>query len=292
MQQSKPTPNAEHFPAEDLLRGILPPVAPHEATCNSVWVEVDGQVECIRYYAAGPEEGGTASAVIYLHGDRLWGDAPISYTDNTAHQQQDLANAAHRSLGLPFILLARPGTYGSSGCHAQRRTMREMRVVNAAVRAIRSRYGIARTSLAGQSGGAAVAAYVMTQQSNLHSVVLTSGALSMRVIVSHDPMSIYDTKTTGLYDAVAHVAEVAANPGRRLLVIASEGDRFSPPVNQKEYAEALALNGHDVRFMWGEGAGEHRHTLDRTGWAAAAWCLDGVASSEIARRLQAGEVRG
>ena len=292
VQRLRSAAEADCFEAGSLTRGVPPPVSPHEAPRDTVWVEVDGAVDCIRYYAAGASGGGTEAALIYLHGDRLRGETPVSYGDNTPWQQQDIADAAHRLTGLPFVLLARPGTYGSSGCHAHRRTARELRVVDAAVRAIRTRYGMARTGLAGQSGGAAVAAYALTQQPDLCCVVLTAGALSMQAIVALDPSSIYDTQMLGLYDPVAHVAEVKAEADRCVVVVASEGDRISPPANQRKYADALARHGHCVHFMWGQGAGEHRHTLDRTGWAVAAWCLNGVPPDQIASRLRAGEVRG
>jgi hypothetical protein len=46
------------------------------------------------------------------------------------------------------LIIARPGTYGSSGNHYRRRQAEEFRALNAAVDAIKARYAIRVLSLA------------------------------------------------------------------------------------------------------------------------------------------------
>lgn len=283
---------AETFPPETLTAGFKVGESSCKSRSDAVWVVVDGAGDCIRYYAGGLASGANGAAVIYLHGDRLWGDKPIAYGDNSSQTQQANAEAFSKEIGLPFILVARPGTYGSSGNHGQRREVRELRLVSAAIAEIRKRHRIGKTGLTGQSGGGAVAAYVLTQQPDLSCVALTSAALSMNTIVRLDPQSIYDRASSSLYNAINHVSEVKPNKDRSIFVIWSEGDKFSPPANQKEYAQALVASGRDVHVLQGEATGSFNHTLDKTGRFAASWCLNGVPPAEVEKRVLSREVKG
>jgi hypothetical protein len=58
-----------------------------------------------------------------------------------------------RTTGTTAIFLARMGIDGSSGSHRERRTMLELRVMNAALDALKRRHGYEGFHLVGQSGG-------------------------------------------------------------------------------------------------------------------------------------------
>ncbi|MBI3451836.1 MAG: hypothetical protein HY057_03205 [Rhodospirillales bacterium] len=283
---------AETFPPETLNSGFKVDEASCKSRSDAVWIVVDGAGDCIRYYAGNLSGGANEAAVFYLHGDRLWGDKPIAYGDNTSEKQQANVEAFSAEIGLPLIMIARPGVYGSSGSHGNRRQARELRLVNAAIAEIRMRHRIEKAGLTGQSGGGAVAAYVLTQQPDLYCVALTSAALSMKTIIRMDPQSIYDTTRANLYNPIDHVSEVKPDIRRNVFVIGMEGDKFSPLANQKEYADMLKAQKHAVYFFEGEAAGSYRHTLDRTGRSVTSWCLKGASPAEIEKRVQAGEVKG
>ena len=170
--------SAETYQPETLMKEYEVNETSCKSNPNNVWAVVDNKGDCIRYYAAGFSNGPNKSAIIYIHGDRLWGEKPIGYDDNDSDKQQQNVEEIHKALGLPFVMIARPGTYGSSGSHAHRREMREVELVDAAIKVIRDRYKIEQTALTGQSGGGTVAAYVLTKQPDLNCVVLTSSALS------------------------------------------------------------------------------------------------------------------
>jgi predicted esterase len=282
---------AEGFPPETLTAGV----SSTEATCDAhtaVWVTVDGSGDCIRYYAAGLKRGVNNKAIIYLHGDRLWDNKPTSYDDNSADQQQAKINEAQKELGMPLIMIARPGVYGSSGNHANRRRIREMKLVNAAITEIRKRYQIKETGLTGQSGGGTVAAYVMGNQPHLRCVAITSGALSMKTILAFNTQSVYNSGKSELYDPIQHVAEVPADSNREIFIIYSPGDKLSPIENQQEYATALNNAGRATLALRGQATGAFGHTLDHTGRLVTAWCLNNVPKTEIVKRLAQGTIRG
>lgn len=92
--------------------------------------------------------------VVVLKGDRVSQikRPPETIPGNTATDQRRQARAIMRQTGLPTIIIARPGTYGSSGNHYHRRRAEEFRAINAALDAIKARYGIQRVILNGHSG--------------------------------------------------------------------------------------------------------------------------------------------
>src|SRR5262249_56331521 len=59
---------------------------------------------------------------------------------NPAALQERVAGWS-RNLRMPYLYLARPGSYGSSGEYVRRRTPREIDLVSAALDAIKSRHG-------------------------------------------------------------------------------------------------------------------------------------------------------
>jgi pimeloyl-ACP methyl ester carboxylesterase len=257
-----------------------------------VWVEADGRGDCIRYYTAGLDAQANDRAIIYIHGDRLWGDKPISYDDNSSQAQEENVKKMQGELGLPVIVVARPGTYGSSGSHAHRREHRELVLMKAAVEEIIHRHRIAKVGLTGQSGGGTVTSYVMGQLPDIQCVALTSAALSMKYIVAQDPQSIYDRGNTDLYDPISNLNDVLPSSVRRLFVIGAEGDKFSPFGNQKAYAQALMGRGYEVYVAEGEPMGTYKHTLDRTGRQTVAWCVNSVPPEAILEKIKARLIKG
>ena len=102
---------------------------------------------------------------------------PQEIPANTADAQRRQAQAIFRRTGLPTLIIARPGTYGSSGNHYRRRQVEEFRALNAAVDAIKARYAIQRFILSGHSGGATAASALLTfGRRDIDCAVLTSGA--------------------------------------------------------------------------------------------------------------------
>ncbi|WP_128932037.1 alpha/beta hydrolase family protein [Bradyrhizobium zhanjiangense] len=281
--------SVEEFPIESVLNGVpCPTKSECQALGNSVWVEVEGQGDCLRYWSSGLTKQ-TPSAVFYIHGDRLWLGKPTRYDDNNAAAQQEYATKAAASLGMAFVTIARPGLYGSSGAHSASRQMREMKLVAGAVRQIIKRYNIKRYGFAGQSGGGSVASYLLTKFPDTKCVAFSAACLSLGGLRRAGQIAGgYDYGAPGIYDPIAHLSEVKVDPDRRLFVIGDEKDKGALFLNLVEYYEAAKSAGHDVTLIRSEGLGNH--ILDATGQHAVSWCLQGVPTSEIEMRIANKEV--
>lgn len=279
----------QEFSVESVANGVPAPTKTQcQALANSVWVEVDGKGDCLRYWSSGMTKD-TPCAVFYIHGDRLWLGKTTSYDDNNAAVQQEYAVKAAASLGMGFVKIARPGLYGSSGAHSASRQMREMNLVAGAIREIITRYNVHRYGFTGQSGGGSVAAYLLTQFPDVQCVAFTAACLSLEGLKrAGQKEGGYDYGAPGIYDPIAHLPELKLNARRRLFVIGDENDKSALFPNLVEYYQAAKSAGHKVTLI--RSTGSNNHVLDATGQHAVAWCLHGVSTSEIMRRIANREV--
>ncbi len=166
---------AEIIKKEDMLRGITTTRDRCTATPQTVWLNVDKQDFCVRYYLS-TAGGEGARPVVFLTGDhfttistKTWQWIPLSKDKNagvtydptnpTQHgdvNTDDLprtADAFSKMAKTTAIYLARIGIDGTSGNHVFRKTMLELHLMNAALDAIKQRHGFEGFHLAGQSGG-------------------------------------------------------------------------------------------------------------------------------------------
>ncbi|WP_128957372.1 alpha/beta hydrolase family protein [Bradyrhizobium zhanjiangense] len=157
--------------------------------------------------------------------------------------------------------------------------MRELQLVAAAAREIIKRYNIRRYGFAGQSGGGSVVAYLIPQFPDAECFAFTAACLSLQ------KASGYDYGAHGIYDPIAHISEVEPRSHRRLFIIGDERDKWAPFSNLVEFYEAAQQGGHDVTLVRCEAL--RNHVLDATGQDTVAWVLQGISSSEIARRILA-----
>src|SRR5262245_61208629 len=177
------------FSASAVLSGI----ASTPTACGGpgkVWVEVDGRGDCLRFYGATPERSPNRP-VVFLEGDAvqqngksdagqtIW-DVPPYYTQLSPSimqaEAEQYAAATHR----PFINLARPGIYGSSGNHLERRRKREVDLVNAALDRLKEQFGWDLISLAGQSGGGHLVGALLARRTDVDCAVIASGNVAVR----------------------------------------------------------------------------------------------------------------
>lgn len=282
--------------AEPLLRWSVPA---ERAECpvgdTAVWTRYRGGGDCIRYFVGGKLERAPV-AMIFFRGDRRgWIQRDLAAIPrNTARAQQAYAAGLSERLGLPVIIVARPGTFGSSGNHLHRRQAAEFLALDGALDEIRSRYQIGRFVLVGQSGGAtAVAALLTLGRTDISCAVLTSGAYDLleraeflrkqngyRSRPGHD--------TTGLphpYDPLEHVNGIARDVRRLITIIGSPEDRLTPFRYQKKFADAVRAKGHRVHLMEHAAPPPFHHSLDRVGMEAGAKCATGELPREASDAL-------
>lgn len=238
---------------------------------DAVWVNYDGGKACIRYFAGGNLQS-AANVLVVLPGDR---DAfmhrdPVAIPNNTREAQDLRAQKLAEKAQLPVIILARPGTYGSSGDHANRRQRAEFLAIDAALTQLRQRYQIEKFVLSGQSGGATAAAAVMTLgRQDVSCAILTSGAYGLleraeRLRVARGERSQPNRDITGRlnpYDPLDHIANIPPDPNRHILVIGNLQDRVTPFDLQVKFATALRNHGHTVSLIEWPAASPKFHNL-------------------------------
>ncbi len=266
---------------------------------DTVWVVLDPDWDpddgtCIRYMHAGLAQTNPVVHV-YLHGDVMqqsesgWAQVWPGYETVTVDRLRGFATRENETTGVPYIRLSRPGTYGSSGFHKQRRRAREALIVDAALDLIRERHRIGEFAAVGQSGGGHVVARLLTLRDDLRCAVIASGVVSVR---QRAGLHGWTTDITGYRDSVDPVEEVdaiVADPDRRIFVLGDPRDSNTPFVTQTAYYEAVKRAGHDVTLLTATGGGKAHHSLALTGFRVMRWCLDGLSGAAMQSRLAAPE---
>jgi len=250
---------------------------------DAVWVEYSAGDDCIRYFAGG-ELDDAPLVIVRLYGDRTsyMGRNAEDIPGNTADAQQAYAERRADELGMPVVVIARPGTYGSSGDHRRRRQVEEFLALNAALDEVVRRHRIGRVILSGHSGGATAAAALLTfGRSDVACAVLTSGAYGLlerahMLRERNDREQRPGVDLTGFadpYDPLDHIDGILHDPGRTILVIGNEDDQVTPFILQQRFAEAVAAAGHNVQLMTHPAQAPKHHDLTSSiGITAAARC--------------------
>jgi hypothetical protein len=295
---------------EGLRTGVLLRQAECPNRAGFAWVAAphpDGVEEgvCIRYYAAGLDAG-RRDAVIFLHGNRLAYvydeagrliriGASDGYGMPSEESLQRAAGLISGAIGRPFVILARPGNYGSSGIAADQYRRREILLVNAAVDAIKRRHGIETFGISAQSGGGPALAGMLELRSDIACAVFSSSLTAMSVLERERSVNrtsrapFFSERLPELYDPIQEVAKIKPSDTRRIFVVSDSGDRSVSITAQQAYVEALRRQGLRVAATTSTAVGAQHHSLGATGQRAAGWCLDGLPDEEILAHMRRGE---
>lgn len=283
------------FDPAEVVKGIVisrRACAELERQETGLWVEVGGEGACLRYYAAGLRDapGPNPVAAAWLNGDVL---GPKG--DNAERRQKGIGPATmieqvrrlSKAYGVPFIFLARPGTYGSAGKHhALRGLPQEAKLVHALLDGLSVRYGIKSWSLGGHSGGGTLVAEMLARRKDIRCAVLSSAAAAHRayleargLIPSGAPLRRFDPYTS--LDALPD------DPRRRIFAIGDPREANVPFSTQRLYFEGLRRRGHAAEILPLERATDERHhNLVDFGEAATGLCAAGETTSRILRVLK------
>lgn len=258
-----------------------------QASCidpdSALWVRFASGQACIRYFSASSLEHAPV-VIVMFHGDRNMEmhRAPQTIAGNTLRAKDKQAAALSQRAGVPVVIVARPGTYGSSGNHGQRRQASEFQALDAALDQLRQRYSIGRFVLLGHSGGAtAVAALLTLGRKDVQCAVMTSGAFALlerarmiRLGKGLPPREGRDTN--GLlhpYDPLQHVDGIARVPDRPLFVMGNRNDQIAPFALQEQFYQALRDAGLEVQLIDTPASGPTFHQLrNDIGLKTAAQC--------------------
>jgi pimeloyl-ACP methyl ester carboxylesterase len=281
----------EVFPPSDVMWGKKITKDDCSLLREAVWVEHRYGSECIRYFPSpGIDQAGQAN--FFFHGDVA--DVAF-YKDNKAGILLESAKRLEATYGFPFIYVGRPGAYGSSGYHAERRRPKEFYSLNAAVDAIKVKHGIGKVILSGQSGGAtSVGALLTLGRTDVVCAVGTSGGYAVieraefarRRIGARSLPGVDSTGFRDAYDVINYVSGIQADPKRRIFIIGDLLDQTTPFSLQKKFADLVRAAGHEVQLVEAAAKGAQHHSLRPVGILAAGLCGQGVPTEELILKIR------
>lgn len=260
-----------------------------------VWVEVDGRGECIAFYAT-QDLTAAMHAVLYFEGD-----IPPSYRRDARRLDQHLSSLRRTlemlsaAFRVPYVMVARPGTFGSTGSHSDRRKDREYLVMRATVDVIRDKFGLERVSLAGQSGGATIVGALLTLGiSNIKCAVPASGGYDLTAMLDwhsarqglvgahrEHPAILSDS-----FNVMDRIGGVRVDPERRVYVLGDPADQVTPFAQQRRFAAELKSAGHHAELVEAAARGPERHGLSYTALRLAGLCTNGAKDADIKKSAQ------
>ena len=260
-----------------------------EARQTGIWVTVDGQGYCLRYYAAGLNQNGENPVVAaWMPGDVMGGPKGVAHQKGIGvasmiAQSKSLSDR----YGVPWIFLARPGTYGSAGKHYTiRHTPLEAKLMAAQIGALKARYHIGNWALGGHSGGGTLAAEFLARRNDLQCVVLSSAAAAYRERLKERGFK-NRLKTEIFFDPFEALDQIPKQPDRRIFVLADPRETNIPFPTQKLYFDQLKSRGHTAWMLALRKATPPKyHSLVDFGEAATGMCANGTGTNAILKTLQ------
>ncbi len=258
-----------------MLRGITTTRDRCAATAWTLWLNVDGEDFCVRYYLSTAGGEGTRP-VIFLTGDhfgtvntKTWQWIPIgedrnanvtfdpaaTYRDINTDDLIKTADAFSKMAKTTAIYLARIGIGGSSGNHVFRSTLLELHLMNAALDAIKQRHGFEGFHLAGQSGGSTIVTGLAAGRSDIACAVSGSGRL-MRSYYS----SSTDSARTRV-NPLEFIPSIAHNQSVRFIMVTDSADRSVPAKEQTPFAERMHQAGRDIPQYFVTATDDYHHNV-------------------------------
>jgi dienelactone hydrolase len=286
-------PDADDPPlhsAQTLKTGVSIAEAECRQLAKAIWVRVDREGFCVRHWmsAAG---GMKDEATVFIHGDLgsgKIGEFGLLNTYSsivTAGQVQRSAHYWSRVHAAPYFAIGRLGAYGSSGKHNDRKKLIEIKVVMAALDALKAEHKIRRFHLVGQSGGGHTVAALLQMRQDIGCAVMTSGAMSHKTAARDRGLPITERHRIN-YDPIDHVAAMQDRPGQRLFVLSDPEDRFVSYRSQREFVERVRGAGLPIVQIAAMANDEDRHGLQSEGLRLAADCAKGVDDQTLISRYQ------
>lgn len=219
----------------------------------------DKTKSCIRYYKS-EEDILNKEVVIEIYGDRVnfLKKSKEEIPFNTEYDQEVEAKSLAKIYQKPVVILARPGVYGSSGNHNERRTRKEYEIVKKSILSLMQKYRLKRVDLVGQSGGAtAIAGALSIGLTGAHCVILTSGAYGLAERANYhrlrngkkERVNVDTTGRADYYDPLLHYEKIGENSFYRLLIAGDKRDKNTPFYLQKKYYEVLKNKNKNVYLI-------------------------------------------
>ncbi|KRE20510.1 hypothetical protein ASE66_06465 [Bosea sp. Root483D1] len=279
----------ERFEPYEALHGSFSSPAHCAGVPGGFWIEVDRKGDCLRSYAQGLSAADNPTVLVYFSGDVLLKTKEGVRFVGAGYERQsperierDMARWSERA-GVPAIFVARPGMFGSSGDHDQRREPREVMLLERTLDAIKRRHRVSAFILVGQSGGGHIAASLLNRRRDVSAVVLSSALLSVREVTDHwNKRRTVQSASAALYDPIDHLDGIRRDPKPLILVLSDPRDRVVPYPSQRTYVRRLQAAGFEPQHIILSATDKNHHALARHGRRAA---------ELIARGEQVGAIR-
>jgi hypothetical protein len=284
-------PGNENFTERGLVRGIKATKAACSQVQGAVWAALSAaEGECVRYWVAGLTETNSSSVLFYFSGDLLARDRLLEtdYVWLNPQKMQSTVVARQALLGVPYIVVGRPGMYGSSGEHKQRRRAEEGRLVSSAIDEIKKVHKLTDISVVGQSGGGHVVASLLTYRSDIVCAVPASSVSSPRMRWQLRGQAMDFTGFVDSYEPVDNLAQGRFNPKLRVFVLGDPQDSNVPWNTQLPLAVRLRELGVQVEVLEGQGSGRERHGLNASALMIGSLCSQGHTTPEILIKTKEG----
>jgi hypothetical protein len=278
--------SADVIKKDDMLHGITVSKAQCAAIDQAVWVNVAGRDFCVRYYlsTAGGEGG---RPLVFLQGDyfgkldpKNWtwvdsGDAKDINTDDLMRMADGFSKMAKTTA----IYLARIGVEGTSGNHTARKTVLELSLMNAALDAIKQRYGFEGFHLMGQSGGSKLVGGLVSERRDIGCAIAGSGPLA----TSGSPKPGDPART--FFDVIHSVPVIAQNRSLRLMLVSDPADKRVPIAQQTGFVDKMRQAGRAIPQFLVESTEDEHHGVVVYSELVAAGCILGKTDVEIAQAV-------
>ncbi|MFO1183328.1 MAG: hypothetical protein U1E56_00915 [Bauldia sp.] len=281
---------ARPFEADPVVRGLTLSEADCGLYRSAVWVTVEGKSECIRYFYS--DRGGVKPFLLISISDDVVAASGAQARPTEAYLKQTPAIVQGGSLtwsqraGGPYAFIARPGTFGSSGKHGERRRLREVQVVEAAIDAIKLRHNATLLHLAGHSGGAHIVATLLARRSDIGCVAIGSGIVSMKTRLTDLGRRSDVTGLTDFTDPFADVGKIEPRESLKLFILTDPDDREVSMRSQVEYGAAAKAQGVDVTQIFAKATGDGAHDLQAETIRTAIDCIKGMPAADILAKYQ------
>jgi pimeloyl-ACP methyl ester carboxylesterase len=294
--ESRPISSRDHLQVDwtpnstEITKGVQATEASCAKVEDAVWADAGASgSECIRFWKSmGPASDWTR-VVVFFHGD-VWTGAEVAsaYLHTTAKRQQELANEWSARIGAPYIFVGRPGTFGSSGDHMQRRRKAESEILSAALDALKKRLSIKELSIAGQSGGGHVVAALLVTRADVICAVPASAVSSPRARWIIRGRKGDSTGYADSYEPTEFLAKEGKHSGLRLFVVGSPEDTNVYWTSQLLLPGRAKTLGIPTMVLTGTGSGAAKHGMSNSARLVAGWCNSGLTDEQILERSKAG----
>ena len=277
--------NAEILRKDEMLHGVTMSQAQCAAIPQTVWVKAYGRDFCVRYYMS-TAGGEGRRPVVFLQGDQFgpldiktynWKDTSGSADVDTA-DLVSFADSFSKMTKTTAIYLARIGVDGTSGDHRSRKTVLELKLIDAALDAIKQRHGFEGFHIAGQSGGSQILGGLIGLRQDIGCAVAGSGQF-LTSNMNGDPSRTY-------FDSSKYIPDVLRRPSLRLLVVTDPADKQVPAKMQNAYVEKYRKAGRPIPQFNVEATDPKHHGVVQYARLAMAGCVLGKPDTEIDRAIQ------